>query len=68
MEKEHIIIQMEILNLKVIGFKAEGNGKYIWKDGEYYIGQFKNGLSHGKGTKYISNRNIKYESGYIRRK
>ena len=25
------------------------NGKYIWEDGKYYLGQCKNGLPHGKG-------------------
>ena len=32
--------------------KYEGNGKYIWEDGDIYIGQFKNGLRNGKGTYY----------------
>ena len=31
--------------------KLEGNGKYIWKDGEYYIGQYKNGLRKRKRRK-----------------
>ena len=42
----------------------EGNGKYIWKDGEYYIGQWKNGLSHGKGTVCYSNGD-KYEGDWV---
>ena len=29
--------------------KAEGNGKYICENGDYYIGQWKNGLRNGKG-------------------
>ena len=28
------------------------NGKYIWDDGKYYIGEIKNNLPNGKGTKY----------------
>ena len=31
-----------------INDKYEGNGKYVWENGVYYIGQFKNGLQHGK--------------------
>ena len=45
--------------------KAEGNGKYIWENGEYYIGQEKNGLKEGKGTMYYSNGNIKYDGDSI---
>ena len=48
-----------------INDKKEGNGKYIWEDGNYYIGQFKNGLRNGKGTEYYSNGNIKYEGDWI---
>ena len=51
-----------------INDKKEGNGKYIWENGEYYIGQFKNGLSHGKGTMYYSNGKIKYEGDWINNK
>ena len=47
---------------------VEGNGKYIWEDGEYYIGQYKNGLFHGKGTEYYSNGKIMYEGDYINEK
>ena len=48
-----------------INDKEEGNGKYIWEDGEYYIGQYKNNLKHGKGTKYYSNGNIKQKGNWI---
>ena len=41
------------------------NGKYIWEDGKYYIGQWKNDLFHGKGTMYYSNGKIKYEGDWI---
>ena len=37
------------------------NGKYIWDDDKYYIGEFKNNLPNGKGIKYYSNGNILYE-------
>ena len=45
--------------------KYEGNGKGIWENGEYYIGQWKNGLRNGKGTYYYSNGNIKYDGDWI---
>ena len=41
------------------------NGKYIWEDGKYYLGQFKNGIPHGKGIKYDSNGKILYEGYFI---
>ena len=37
-----------------INDKKEGIGKYIWENGEYYIGQYKNGLRNGKGILYYS--------------
>ena len=45
--------------------KYEGNGKYIWEDDEYYIGQWKNSLFHGKGIEYYSNGKIKYEGDFV---
>ena len=45
--------------------KYEGNGKYIWEDGKYYIGQCKNHLRNWKGTEYYSNGNIKYEGDFV---
>ncbi len=39
----------------------EGDGKYIDEEGNYYIGNFKNRLKHGKGTEHNQNRNIIYE-------
>ena len=35
------------------------NGKYIWEDGKYYIGELKNNLPDGKGMKYNFNRIFK---------
>ena len=37
--------------------KPEGYGKFIYSDGEYYIGEWKNGLRHGKGKTYDSKKN-----------
>ena len=35
------------------------------EDGEYYIGQWKNGLKHGKGIYYYKNGNIKYDGDFV---
>ena len=43
----------------------EGYVKFISDNGEFYIGQFKVGLRHGKGTDYYSNGNIKLKGKYI---
>ena len=43
----------------------EGMGKYIYKNGEYYIGQYINDLKHGKGIIYYKNNTIKYEGDFI---
>ena len=37
-----------------INGKFDENGKYIFENGRYYIGQFKNGLRNGKGKLYYS--------------
>ena len=67
MEKELYIIKMEILNIKVDfkNGKKEGDGKFIFEDGNYYIGQFKDDLFNGKGIIYYKNGNIMYE-GYLK--
>ena len=38
--------------------------KIVYKNGEYYIGQWLNGLRHGKGKEYYKNGNIKYEGDF----
>ena len=45
--------------------KREGYGKYIWENGEYYIGQWLNDKKHGKGILYNKNRNIKYDGDFV---
>ena len=42
----------------------DGNGKYIWENGSYYIGQWIKDLKHGKGKLYYENNNIKYDGEY----
>ena len=44
--------------------KREGYGRYIMNDGNYYIGQFNNGLRQGKGADYFKNNTIMRE-GYF---
>ena len=41
--------------------KFDGDGKYVYEDGVYYIGHFKNGLKHGKGKLFNRDGNIIYE-------
>ena len=45
-------------------FKKEKD-KIVYENGEYYVGEFKNGLKHGKGILYYKNGNIKYEGYFI---
>ena len=47
-----------------INGNREGKGKYIFENGEYYIGELKNNLKHGKGIMYYSNGNIKYDGEF----
>ena len=44
--------------------KLEGNGKAFYDDGEYYEGQWKNNLRHGKGIQFYKNGKIKYEGDF----
>ena len=46
----------------------EGMGKYIYEDGEYYYGQWKNGFRYGKGIMYYKNGNKKYIGDFINSK
>ena len=48
-----------------INNKIEGIGKFIWEDGNYYIGEWKNNMKHGKGAIYYKNGTIKYEGDFI---
>ena len=41
------------------------NGKFIWEDDKYYLGQLINNLPNGKGIIYYSNGNIMYEGDFI---
>ena len=48
-----------IYNESLINDKYEENKKLIYDNGDYYIGQLKNGLRNGKGILYYPNGNIK---------
>ena len=41
------------------------DGKFIYEDDKYYIGEYKNNIPNGKGIKYYSNGNILYEGYFI---
>ena len=43
----------------------EGNGKFIYNDGEFYIGQFKNNKFNGKGVIFYDKNKIKYEGDFL---
>ena len=61
MEKEFIIIQMEIFYMMVIILMVKQKEmENIYENGNIYIGQFKNDLPNGKGTYYYFNGKIKY--------
>ena len=45
--------------------KREGNGKYIFEDGTYYIGEWKNGLFNEKRKEYYS---LKYLNNIFMKK
>ncbi len=38
--------------------KLSGNGTLIWKNGQKYVGEFKDGLRHGEGILYSPNNEI----------
>ena len=42
----------------------EGNGKYFYENNEYYIGEWKNNLRHGRGTLYFQNGVIKFDGQF----
>ena len=37
----------------------------MYENGEYYIGQFRNGLRNDKGILYYKNGNIKYDGEFV---
>ena len=45
--------------------EKNGIGHYISENDEYCIGQFINGVKHGKGTLYLPNGKIKQEGNWF---
>ena len=45
--------------------KYDGKGKYIWKNGEYYIGEWSKGERNGKGADYYKDDKIRYEGDFL---
>ena len=43
----------------------EGYGKEIYENGDYYEGEFKNGLKNGRGILYTKHHNIQYKGDWI---
>ena len=43
----------------------DGFGKYIYENGEYYVGEWKNYLRNGKGRLYYKNGKIKYRGNWV---
>ena len=48
-----------------INGKREGYGKKYEPNGDYYIGQWKKGLMHGKGTIYNKYGDIEYKGIFV---
>ena len=44
---------------------VQGNGKYTFPNGDYYIGSLKNGLPDGKGTRYTPDGKIRYKGDFV---
>jgi hypothetical protein len=45
--------------------KPNGKGSYYWKDGRKYVGDFRNGQSHGNGALYAADGTVTYEGEWI---
>ena len=45
--------------------KTEKERTVVFLEGEYYIGQYENGIRNGKGIMYYSNGNVKYDGDWL---
>ena len=57
------IIEEDIRNKKYNGKYI--NGRYIYDDSQYYVGEYKNNIPNGKGVKYNKKGIIIYEGNFI---
>ena len=55
----------ESYNGEIVADYFEGKGRYLYKECECYIGQFRQNLRHGKGTIYYSNDKILYRGNFV---
>ena len=45
--------------------RLEGHGRYVYKSGEVYEGQQKNGIRHGCGTLFRPDGTIEFEGEWV---
>ena len=50
---------------ELINDEFEGKWKFIEENGDYYLGEFKNGKKHGKAIDYPKDGDIIYEGDFI---
>jgi len=65
LEFDHRTLENGIYEGEIVNKKREGYGRYIFNNGNYYIGQFSNGLRNGKGANYYKNTNIMHEGTFV---
>ena len=56
LKNDNLII--EFLSYIIFLYNKSGYGKYIWEDGEYYIGEWKNNKWDGKGIYYYASGDV----------
>ena len=60
-QKIYKSLDLPIINIKI----KDGFGKYIYENGDYYEGEWKNYLRNGKGRLYYKNGKIKYSGDWV---
>ena len=50
---------------EMVNDKKEGKGKLVFKNGEFYIGKFKDNKFNGKGVYYYKKNKIKYMGNFV---
>ena len=53
------------MKVNLLRVKKKEKGKYIWENGDYYIGEFLNDMKNGKGKIYYKNDSIKYDGDFV---